>query len=75
MNRNTQPANPSTPIASWRARMGLSQRAAAELLGVSLTTYQDAERGINRRTGKPARVSRIWRLACAAREAGIPPVE
>lgn len=64
-----------TPIARWRARIGLSQRAAAELLGVSLTSYQDAERGINRRTGKPARVADLWRLACAARESGIPPVE
>lgn len=64
-----------TPIARWRARMGLSQRAAAELLGVSLSTYQDQERGSNRKTGEPLSLPVLWRLACAAREAAIQPIE
>ena len=31
----------NTPIARWRDRMGLSQRAAAAALGMSLSGYQE----------------------------------
>ncbi len=34
-----------TETAAWRTRMGLSQRAAAKALGVSLPTFQAWERG------------------------------
>ncbi len=34
-----------TETAQWRARMGLSQRAAANALGVTLSTWQAWERG------------------------------
>lgn len=55
-------------IAAWRARMGLSQRAAAQALGVALTTYQQWERGTSRRTGQPVEVPRVVVLACEALE-------
>lgn len=64
----------STLVASWRARMGLSQRAAAEVLGLALTTYQDQERGTNRQTGLPIRTPLILLLACAAIERGLKPI-
>lgn len=54
--------------------MGLSQRAAAEALGMSLTSYQDQERGTNRATGEPIRTPKTLLLACAALEAGVQPV-
>lgn len=63
-----------TPVARWRARMGLSQRAAAEALGLALTSYQDQERGTNRTTGAPIRTPLSLLLACAALEHGIDPV-
>lgn len=64
-----------TPLRRWRQRMGLSQRAAAEALGLALTSYQDQERGTNRRTGEPIRTPRTLLLACAALEAGLAPIE
>lgn len=64
-----------TPLHRWRQRMGLSQRAAAQALGLALTTYQDQERGRNRRTGQPIRTPRTLLLACAAIETGIQPIE
>lgn len=64
-----------TPLRRWRQRMGLSQRAAAQALGMALTSYQDQERGTNRRTGQPIRTPRTLLLACAAIEAGIQPIE
>lgn len=32
-------------LKQWRASLGLSQRAAAEALGVTLATFQSWERG------------------------------
>ena len=63
-----------TAIASWRARMGLSQRAAAEALGMSLSAYQEQERGASF-SGVPREPSRVLLLACAAVETGIEPVK
>ena len=68
-------ATPETPLLRWRARMGLPQRAAAAALGLALTSYQDQERGRNRRTGQPIRTPRTLLLACAAIEAGLEPIE
>lgn len=65
----------STPIARWRARLGLSQRAAAEALGLSLSSYQDQERGTNRQTGQPIRTPMTLLLACAALAGGLAPIE
>ena len=62
-----------TPIARWRARMGLTQRAAAAALGMSLTGYQAQERGASF-AGTTREASRALLLACAAIEAGLSPV-
>ncbi len=40
-----------TPAAEARAKVGLSQNAFAELLGVSLRTVQDWEQGRRKPTG------------------------
>ena len=55
--------------------MGLSQRAAAGALGLSLSSYQDQERGTNRQTGQPIRTPRSLLLACSALEQGLEPIE
>lgn len=64
-----------TAVARWRARMGLSQRAAADALGLSLPAFQAHERGVSFATGKPVRPSLVVRLACAAVEQQVLPVE
>ena len=69
MNSQTE-----TAIARWRARMGLSQRAAAAALGMSLSGYQEQERGAGF-DGRPREPSRVLLLACAAIEAGLEPIE
>ena len=69
MNSQTE-----TAIARWRSRMGLSQRAAAAALGMSLSGYQEQERGAGF-DGRPRKPSRALLLACAAIEAGIQPIE
>lgn len=56
----------------WQARMGLSQRGAAESLGVTLATYQGWLRGIGYDTGKRRDIDKRTALACAALEAGLP---
>lgn len=63
-----------TAIASWRARIGLSQRAAAEALGMSLSGYQEQERGAGF-DGRPREAPRVLLLACAALEQGLGPVQ
>lgn len=63
----------TTPIAAWRARMGLSQRAAAEALGMSLSGYQEQERGA-KFGGQAREASRVLLLACAALEHRLDPI-
>lgn len=63
------------PLGAWRARMGLSQRAAAAALGITLTTYQQHERGRSWRTGEAVEPPATLLLACAAIEHGIRPIE
>lgn len=60
-------------IAHWRADLGLSQRAAAVALGVTLATYQKMERGAAWDSGKPIAIDRRTALACAAIRAGLAP--
>lgn len=50
----------------WRAAMGLSQRAAAEALGVSRPTIENYERGVRLTDGQPVTIPRTVALACAA---------
>lgn len=64
----------NSEIRQWRSRLGLSQRAAAKALGVTLQTYQDLEKGTTLATGKPRELDRRTRLACAAIERGIEPI-
>lgn len=47
-----------TEPARSRAKAGQTQRAAAELLGVSLRAWEDWERGINQ---MPAPMLRLYR--------------
>ena len=51
---------------AWQARMGLTVRAAAELLGVAPSTVQDWRTGTSRSTGKPIELPKMLALACAA---------
>lgn len=64
-----------SPVARWRARVGLSQRAAAEQLRIALSTLQDHERGTHRVTGEPIETPRLLLLACAALEYGVGAIE
>lgn len=62
-----------TAIAIWRERMGWSQRKAAQELGLSLTAFQEHERGAAF-DGRHREPSRVLLLACAALEKGIKPL-
>ncbi len=56
---------------AWQARMGLTVRAAADLLGVAPSTVQDWRTGTSRSTGKPIALPRMLALAFAALAAGL----
>ena len=58
---------------SWQAHMGLTVRAAADLLGVAQSTVQDWRTGTSRSTGKPIELPKMLALACAALAAGLGP--
>lgn len=58
-------------LSTWRADMGLSQRAAAQALGVALPTYQAMERGAAWATGRAIEIDQRTALACAALRAGL----
>ena len=49
----------------WREGLGLTQRQAAEELGVAPLTVQKYERGFRHDTGKPVRIPARVELACA----------
>ena len=51
---------------AWQSSMGLSVRAAADLLGVAPSTVQDWRTGTSRSTGKPIDLPPMLALACAA---------
>ena len=51
--------------------MGLTVRAAADLLGVAPSTVQDWRTGTSRSTGKPIELPPMLALACAALAAGL----
>jgi transcriptional regulator with XRE-family HTH domain len=65
-------------LRAWRQRLGLSQRQAAEALGVGHTMYGHYERGY-RKDGPEGRrdvaIPRTVALACAAIAYGLPPFE
>lgn len=64
-----------TAVSRWRARMGLTQRAAAAALGLTLRAYQEHERGAYFADDKPREDDLRTLLACAALEAGIEPIK
>lgn len=51
-------------LKQWRESLGLSQRAAADALGITLPTYQSMERGASFATGKPIEIDLRTELAC-----------
>lgn len=51
---------------AWRKRLGLSQTAAAQALGLSVSRIIDYERGTTRGTEKPAPIPKHVALACLA---------
>ena len=61
-------------LRSWQARMGISGREAASRFGVAVGTYQDWVTGTSRTTKKHIALPPLLGLACAALEAGLPPV-
>lgn len=65
-----------TPAAlkSWRTRLGLTQTAAAQALGVPYGTYKAWEGEDMRRQVRPAH-SGLVALACAAVARGIKPIK
>lgn len=63
-----------TPVALWQARMGYTDRAACAALGMSLPAYQAIKRGADFSTGRHREPDRRTLLACAAIEAGVPPL-
>lgn len=63
----------SAQLAQWRADLGLTHRAAAEALGVTLATYQRWERGQEWDGSKPVTIDHCTALACAAIRAGLSP--
>jgi transcriptional regulator with XRE-family HTH domain len=54
----------------WREHMGLSQREAADLLGLSIGSVQNYEAG-ERREGRPVAIPKTVELSCAALALGI----
>ncbi len=58
-----------TDFRSWRNRLALSQRAAAEALGISPSTIERYELGHDWR-GNPAPIPKLVALACRALELG-----
>ena len=63
-----------TDLRAWQARMKITGLEAASKLGVSYAAYKDWRRGISRTTGRPIEPVLCVALACAALEAGVPPI-
>lgn len=63
-----------TAVAAWQSRLGLTDRAAAAALGMTLSGYQRQKLGRDQH-GAPREASRALLLACAAVEAGLQPID
>ncbi len=64
-----------TEFRAWRKSLGLSQKAAAEAIGVSESMIGLYESGRKRDADRsPCAIPRTVALACAAVSAGIEPV-
>lgn len=51
-------------LKQWRADMQMTQRAAADALGIAPVSYQELERGAAFGDGKPRSIDRRTELAC-----------
>lgn len=60
-------------LLAWRTDLTLTQRAAAEALGMAAKSYQALERGVSWDTKKPVVIDRRTALACAALRDGLAP--
>ena len=58
-------------LRAWRKRLGLTQAAAANALGLSESRIRDYEIGVTRGQGTPAPIPKTVALACVAVEAGV----
>ena len=63
----------SEELKRWRIDLAITQRKAADALGMTLAKYQQLERGANFETGKPTRIDLRTSYACAAIRLGIAP--
>ena len=65
-----------TQVRAWRERLSLTQKEAAERLGVAVSQYQSYERGqyVSHTGPRPAPPPLTVRLAMSALEAELPPV-
>ena len=60
-------------LKAWSKRLGLTQQAAANALGVSLRMYAYYEKG-HREDGRTVEIPRTVALAAAAVAFGLPPI-
>lgn len=64
--------NSATPIRAWQSRMQISDRKAADLLGISYGTYTGLI-GSRSKGAPPKPLDTRTAYACAALEAGLTP--
>lgn len=63
----------SEQLKAWRKALGLTQRQAADALGLSRAAITNYEAGFRHGTGEPVVIPRTVALACAALRAGLGP--
>lgn len=63
----------SQQFVAWRQALGMSKRAAADALGLSVPSIYNYEQGFRREDGRPVRIPRAIALACAALAHGLAP--
>jgi len=60
---------------TWRKKMNLSQRQAADALGLSIQALGNYERGSRYEDGREVKIPKSIALACSAIAAGLEPWE
>lgn len=69
---NMESTNSATPLRAWQSRLQISDRKAAELLGISYGTYTGLI-GSRSKGAPPKPLDTRTAYACAALEAGLQP--